>query len=286
MESDQRLTQARVQKSKTDPSRLKCRQMLGKYKIVRLIGSGGFAHVYSAIDTIEGTKVALKIPSGDFVDQEMLELFKQEVRLVSTLDHPNILTIKNADFIDGRFVVASRLGDETLDSRLRRRITVEKSLSYIEQMISAVACAHDNNVLHCDIKPENFIIFDRDTIMLTDFGIAKISRLTIDGSGMGTVGHMAPEQAMGRPNKRSDVFLLGLIMYRMLAGHWPTYPFDWPPPGASNLRLKRVHPDMIRFVRKSIAARPNDRYVDAVQMESVFEPVLATALRNLKRSRR
>jgi serine/threonine-protein kinase len=260
--------------------------MLGKYKITQLIGSGGFANVYAAVDTIEGGKVALKIPIGDFVDQEMLDLFKQEVRLVATLDHPNILPIKNADFIDGRFVVASRLGDETLDSRLKRRITVEKSFVFFEQMIAAVAHAHDSDVLHCDIKPENFIIFDGDTIMLTDFGIAKVSRMTIDGSGTGTIGHMAPEQAMGRPNKRSDVFSLGLIMYRMLSGYWPGYPFDWPPPGANNLRTKRVHPDMIAYIRKSIAARPNDRFVDAVQMESSFEPVLETALRNLKRKRR
>lgn len=242
--------------------------------------------MYSATDTIEGIDVALKIPRGDYVDQEMLDLFKQEVRLVARLDHPNILPIKNADFIDGKFVVATRLGDETLESRLERRISTRKCLTCFEQMIAGLACAHEANVMHCDIKPENFILFGADTIMLADFGIAKVSRLTIEGSGTGTVGHMAPEQAMGRPSKRSDVFSMGLIMYRMLTGFWPRYPFDWPAPGAIRLKKRRIHPDLIRFIRKAIEPRPNGRFIDAVQMEEIFDEVYETALRNLTRTRR
>ncbi len=257
--------------------------MLGKYKIGKLIGIGGFARVYSATDSIEGIQVALKVPFESHVNDELVELFRQEARMVSKLDHPNILPVKNADFIDGRFVIATRLGKETLDSRLGRRISVLKALSYIDQMIAAVATAHEANVVHCDIKPDNFILFEDDVIRLTDFGIAKVSRMTIAGSGTGTVGHMAPEQAMGHPNKRSDVFSLGLIMYKMLAGVWPVYPFDWPPPGAQNLRRKRVHPDLIKMIQKSIQLRPKDRYVDAVKMEQIYEVVYPVALRNLKR---
>lgn len=88
---------------------------------------------------------------------------------------------------------------------------------------------------------------------------------------------------MGRPNKRSDVFSLGLIMYRMLAGEWPEYPFDWPPPNAINLRRRRIHPNLIDMIRKSISARPKDRFVDAVKMEEFWEGVYETTLRNLKR---
>lgn len=268
------------------PARLKSRQILGKYRIKRLVGCGGFAQVYAAHDSIEGIDVALKIPLDHHVDAELMELFKQEVRLVAKLDHPNILPIKNADFIGDRFVVASRLGDESLESRLSRRISTEKCLSFFEQMIGAVACAHESNVVHCDIKPANFVLFGADTIMLTDFGIAKVSRLTVDGSGTGTVGHMAPEQAMGRPNKRSDVFSLGLIMYRMLAGCWPEYPFDWPPPGAIRLRQKRIHPDLIRFIQKATAFRPQARFADAIQMENRYAAIVETAIRNLRRRRR
>jgi len=263
---------------------LRARQSFGKYKIGKLIATGGFGRVYSATDTIEGIQVALKVPYDEYVDSEMLELFRQEARLVARLDHPNILPVKNAEFIDERFVIATRLGVETLESRLARRMSVEKALNYFEQMIAAVACAHDNNILHCDLKPENFILFPDDWVRLTDFGIAKVSKLTIEGSGTGTLGHMAPEQAMGRPNKSSDVFSLGLIMYRMLAGVWPEYPFDWPPPGASNLRRKRIHPSLIQMIRKAIAAKPRDRWVDAVQLESKYEETYPIALVNLKRS--
>jgi serine/threonine-protein kinase len=260
--------------------------MLGKYKITRLIATGGFARVYAATDTIEGIPVALKIPFAELIDEEVLDVFRQEVRLSARLDHPNILPVKNADFVEGQFVIVTRLGVETLESRLTRRISVLKALHLIEQMIAAVACAHEHNIVHCDIKPENLILFENDVVRLTDFGIAKVSRLTIEGSGTGTVGHMAPEQAMGRPNKRSDVFSLGLIMYRMLSGEWPEYPFDWPPPGARNLRRKRVHPAMIKLIRRAISPRPRDRFVDAVQMEEAYENVYPVALRNLQRRSR
>ena len=262
------------------------RQNIGKYRVERQIGSGGFARVFAAMDTIEGTKVALKIPYDQHVDEEMLDLFRQEVRLVAKLDHPNILPLRNADIIDGRFIVATSLGRETLDDRMQRRISVEKSLSFAQQMIAAVAYAHDCGIIHCDIKPENFILFDDDTLRLADFGIAKVSRMTVMGSGTGTVGHMAVEQAMGKPSMRSDVFSLGLIVYRMLAGAWPEYPFNWPPPKASNLRTKHVHPDMIALIKKAIAPLPRDRFADAIKLETEFERVYPIALRNLKKPKR
>lgn len=265
---------------------LRARQLFGKYKVEKLIAVGGFARVYSAMDTIEGVRVALKLPYADLIDGDLLNAYRQEARTVARLDHPCILPIKNADFIEGQFVIVTRLGLETLDSRLKRRIGVIRALDYFEQMISAVACAHEANVIHCDIKPENFIRFPGERIRLTDFGIAKVARMTIEGSGTGTVGYMAPEQAMGRPNKRSDVFSLGLILYRLLAGSWPEYPFDWPPPGAGNLRRKRVHPDLVRMIRKSISLRPAGRHADAVELETEFEAIYETALKYLNRKPR
>ena len=265
--------------------RFRPRQVLGKYCVKRKVGDGAFAEVYAATDTIEGIDVALKIPRSEFVDEELLSSFKREVRMVATLDHSNILPIKNADFIDGIFVVATKLAEETLHDRLRRRIRVERSLSYFEQMIGAVAFAHQANILHCDIKPENLLLFESDKVMLSDFGIAKIARQTLTGSGTGTVGYMAPEQAMGRPSKRSDVFSLGMIMFRMLSGCWPEYPFDWPPKGTINLRRRHVHPDLIQFIRKAIAERPHHRFADAIQMKRHFGSVYKTALNNLRRRR-
>ena len=262
------------------------RQSIGKYKVERQIGTGGFARVYAAMDMIEGTRVALKIPYEQHVDEDMLKLFQQEVRLVAKLDHPNILPLRNADIVDGRFIVATSLGRETLGDRMERRIGVEKTLHFAQQMIAATAYAHDYGIIHCDIKPENFILFEGDTLKLADFGIAKVSRMTIKASGTGTVGYMATEQAMGKPSMRSDVFSLGLIIYRMLAGAWPEYPFAWPPPKASNLRTKRVHPDMIGLIKKAIDPLPRNRFADAIKLETEFERVYPIALRNLKKPKR
>lgn len=182
------------------------RQMFGKFRIAKLLANSGFAKVYSAFDTIEGIWVALKLPHGHFVDDDMIDLFRHEVRLVAKLDHPNILPVKEANFIDGQFVVATRLGHETLADRLTRRMSVPTALGMAEQMIAAVAYAHEVGIIHCDVKPENFILFADNQLRLADFGIAKVSTITVAGSGTGTIGHMAPEQAMGRPSMRSDVF--------------------------------------------------------------------------------
>ena len=265
---------------------IRARQVIGKYKVERQIGAGGFARVYAAMDMIEGTRVALKIPYEQHVDEDMLKLFQQEVRLVAKLDHPNILPLRNADIVDGRFIVATSLGLETLGDRMERRIGVEKTLHFAKQMIAAVAYAHDYGIIHCDIKPENFILFKGDTLKLADFGIAKVSRMTIKASGTGTVGYMATEQAMGKPSMRSDVFSIGLIIYRMLAGAWPEYPFAWPPPKASNLRTKRVHPEMINLIKKAIDPLPRNRFADATKLQTEFEKIYPVALRNLKKSKR
>jgi serine/threonine-protein kinase len=259
--------------------------MLVKYRIEKKIGNGGFSAVYAAYDTIEGIRVALKIPHEIYVTPELLESFKKEVRLVAKLDHPHILQLKDASMIDGRLVVVTLLGNQTLDDRLKKRVSLERAYDYGAQLISAVAYAHRNRLIHCDVKPENIILFEHDQLRLGDFGIAKVSLKTIQGSGTGTVGHIAPEQAMGRPSARSDVFSVGLIIYRMLTGYWPEYPFDWPFPGAIQLRRKSVHPQMIDLIRKCLAIKPKDRFADAMKLETAFSQVLLQATKSRKRKR-
>jgi len=241
--------------------------------------------VYAATDSIEGIRVALKVPESSWLSDEVLQWFRQEVRLAAKLEHPHILGVKDASFIDGHFVIVSLLGKESLDQRLKRRISLEKALRWCDQMISAAAYAHEQRIVHCDIKPDNFILFEPDRLRLTDFGIAKVSRRTINAAGTGTVGHMAPEQAMGKPSFRSDVFSLGLTMFRMLAGIWPEYPFDWPPPGVSRMRRKRVHPDVIAFIKKCIQIKPRDRFADAIKMQTAWAPLSLKAKRHVRSKR-
>ncbi len=258
---------------------IRTRQKLGKYRIDGKLGDGGFAAVYKATDTIEGVRVALKIPHDYLVTENVLEDFRNEVRLAAKLKHPNILPLKNADFVEGRFVVAYPLGERTLAERLQSRVSLSVSLDYAEQMLAAVAYAHEQRVIHCDIKPENLLLFSDGKLMLTDFGIAKIAMRTIRASGSGTVGYCAPEQAMGQPSFRSDVFSLGLVQYRMLSGRLPEWPFRWPPPGFDRLR-RRVHPELIELIRRAMEVDPYKRFPNAVAMLSSLRRIKSRVLQH------
>ena len=264
---------------------LKIRQKLGKYRIERRLGSGGFASVYQAMDSIQGIRVALKIPHAKYTTETVLSEFRKEMRATAQLEHENILPIKDASIIDDRLVVVFPLGEETLLQRMRRRMSLESALEIAEQILCAAAEAHRYHVIHCDIKPENVIVFPGNRIRLADFGIAKVSQKTVQGGGTGTVGYMAPEQAMGKPSFRSDVFSIGLILWRLLAGEWPEWPFEWPAKGYPKLR-GRIHPDFIDLMRRAIEVNPRHRYRDAQQMLASFLKLKYRTLRHAKARRR
>lgn len=260
------------------PVPIRVGQRLGKYRIDRRLGDGGFATVYRAYDTIAGIPVALKMPHPGLVTRQTLERFRKEVRLTASLDHLHILPVKDAGFIEGRFVIACPLGDSTLAERLKRRMSVRTALNFAEQMLAAVAFAHRRRVMHCDLKPENFILFPGNQLRLADFGIAKVARQTLAGSGTGTVGYIAPEQAMGKPSFRSDVFALGLIIYQMFSGKLPEWPYAWPPPGFDRVRRK-LHPDAIAFLRRALEVDHRKRFSDAAQMLAAFRRIRPHAIR-------
>ncbi|MEM6638622.1 MAG: serine/threonine-protein kinase [Pseudomonadota bacterium] len=249
---------------------LRARQRIGKYRVEKRIASGPYATVYAALDTIERQRVALKIPNSEHATGDALEDFKREVRLAARLYHPNILPLKDASFIDGRFVIVTHLGGETLAKRMGRRMSLATMVSFAEQILEALAYAHGEGVLHCDIKPENLILFEDEHLMLADFGIAKTAMRTIKASGSGTLGYLAPEQAMGRPSPRSDVFAAGLLLYRLFAGHVPEWPFDWPPAGIEKLKT-RLSPDGEAWLRRALKPRPADRFRDAQHFQTAFQ---------------
>jgi serine/threonine-protein kinase len=166
-------------------------------------------------------------------------------------------------------VLAYPLAQESLADRLQRRMALSRAIDYAGQMLEAVACAHKQKVIHCDIKPENLLIFPEDQLVLSDFGIARVALRTIRGSGSGTVGYIAPEQAMGRPSFRSDVFSSGLILFRMFSGQLPEWPFEWPPPGTQRLR-SRVPAELVDLIRRAIDPNPSRRYRDCLQMQRAY----------------
>ncbi|TWU36221.1 Serine/threonine-protein kinase PrkC [Novipirellula artificiosorum] len=255
------------------PKQLRVGARLDKYRIASRLGEGGFATVYSAYDTIEDRRVALKIPdSRHLANSQTIDDLQREVRIMAKLDHPGILKLKDARFIDGHFVMVFPMGDETLADRLTRRIARATAVDYALQMIDAVAFAHQQRVLHRDIKPENFILFPKQTIQLTDFGLARIQTSAHPVSASGTLGFMAPEQAMGHPGFRSDVFSLGLVIYRLLSGELPDYPFEAPLPGYQKLR-KGLSSDFVAMIRKAIDPVPNRRFRDAIAMQNAVSRI-------------
>jgi serine/threonine protein kinase len=251
-------------------------QRLGKYRLKRRVARGGFGDVFEAYDTIEGISVAVKVPLG-IVNREHLEDFRREVRITAKLDHPNILPLKNADFIDGVFAIVQPLGQRSLDERLSSRMNLVTKLDYIDQMLAGLSYAHEHGIIHCDVKPDNLILFADGRLRLADFGIAKFARKTIVGSASGSVGYMAPEQAMGQPSARSDVFAAGLVIHQLLTGKLPAWPFEWPVDGWE--RLKRQHPDLREFVRRSLEVEARRRYADAAQMYRAFKRLKPKAIR-------
>ena len=272
-------------KHRKNSHQLRARQRFGKYRIERRLAQGGFAFVYQAMDTIEGVRVALKMPHNEFVTPKMLESFQREARMVARLDHPNIMPLKDASFIEGRFVITSRLGEKPLSDRLRNRMAFETALDLSLQMTAAVAYAHRMKIIHCDLKPENMILLPDGRLQLTDFGIAKVAQKTVIGSGSGTVGYMAPEQAMGRPSSKSDVFSLGLIIYRMFTGTLPEWPFEWPFPGYASLKRK-AHPELVEIIRRALDIRPQKRFRDAQELLNSLQKVRRKALLFHDRKRR
>ena len=260
-------------------------QRVGKYKLRRRLGHGGSAEVFSALDTVEGISVALKIPEAT---RDAVEDCRQEIRILSRLCHPNVLSIKNADVVDGRLVIAFPLGVESFDERLTRRISLTRALDYGEQFLRGLAHAHSRKVLHRDVKPENMIIFEDGQLKLADFGAGRASARTRQGTSVGTIGYMAPEQALGRTSTRSDVFSAGLVLYRLTTGHLPDWPFDWPGPGRD--RLRRLTPEWGDFLQRALAVQERRRFADAERMLTAFEKVvpamLAKASRSAKKKKR
>jgi len=264
---------------------LKARQKLGKYRIERRLAEGPIAAVYEAVDTIHGVNVALKIPHESTMDDFFLADFKREARLAQRLEHPNILPIRDASFIDGRFVIAMPLGERSLSNRMKRRLATGSALQFVEQALAAVAHAHGQNVIHCDIKPDNFILFADNQLKLTDFGFSKVAQRTLKASGSGTVGYIAPEQAVGRPKFQSDVFSLGLVIYELLSGHLPEWPYDWPPQGIKRVRAK-LKPKLVDWLRRAIQVRPENRFRNAVTMYREFRRVRNGAAKKKRSARR
>jgi serine/threonine-protein kinase len=250
---------------------------LGKYRLVRRIGRGAFADVWKARDTVENRDVALKVALPEHVAEWGREALEQEARIAARLDHPNVVAVRNADWIDGRLVLAADLAERSLANHPGARRSGALALRIVRDVVAGLAHAHERGILHRDVKPENVLIFRDGHAAITDFGAARFAKgASRVFTGAGTLGYMAPEQAYGRPRPASDVFALGLIAYETLTGVLPTWPFEWP--FERHDRFLRKVPEPVRPVLQRAAAfDPARRWPDAVEFHRALEAAFARA---------
>jgi eukaryotic-like serine/threonine-protein kinase len=211
-------------------------QIIGKYRILSTIGSGGFGTVYLAEDTWIDKKVALKVPHRQNLDfGELL----REPRLLATLNHPNIVTILTAEKQENVFfIVMEFVPGETLELVIARDgpLDVSRALDYICQICNAVDHAHRHGVLHRDLRPSNVIVTDNGLCKVADFGTSRFLEIAAHGTTViGSPPYMAPEQFSGMAVFASDLYSVGVTMFQMLTG---VLPYDTPSP-ADLERLKR-----------------------------------------------
>lgn len=252
---------------------------LGKYRLAKRLGQGGYCEVWKARDTIEGIWVALKIPNLGSAGRRDNKAVLREVALIARLRHPHIMPLKNADIIDGHAVLATELSVDTLADR-SKPMGVRRTLSIICQVLDALAHAHHHRLVHCDVAPTNIFLFPNGRAALGDFGIGlefKGRMATIEEYG--TPGYVAPEQAYGRPTYRSDCFAVGLILYEYLTGALPRWPFNWPLRGYARLR-QRANSALITFLRRALAVDPAGRFANAEQMLNALLQAMPRTFKN------
>ena len=216
-------------------------RMVSQYQLTEKLGSGGMGTIYRATDTRLSRTVAIKVllPSSTR-DDELRRRFLQEARAASALNHPNIITVHDIVFEnETAFMVMEHVVGNTLANLIPPRgLPVSDVLHYSVQMADALVAAHDAGIVHRDLKPENVMVTGQGLVKILDFGLAKLSHpaatltsqvddatvtldagLTVEGSILGTVSYMSPEQAEGKAvDARSDIFSFGVVLYEMLTG--------------------------------------------------------------------
>jgi serine/threonine protein kinase len=211
-------------------------QQLGSYQILSLLGTGGMGVVYQARDTRLKRSVAMKVLPRDMMsDPERKRRFIQEARAASALNHPHIITIHDVGHEGGiDFVVMEYVAGKTLDQLIPRKgLRLNETLKLSIQMADALAKAHTGGIIHRDLKPSNVMVTDDGLVKVLDFGLAKLTEVAEGGDGptrtlehqteegtiLGTVSYMSPEQAEGKKvDARSDIFSFGSVLYEMVTG--------------------------------------------------------------------
>ncbi len=267
-------------------------QVLGNYRIARLIGAGGMGRVYLGVQPQIGSRVAIKVLSEECAkDRGLVERFFTEARAVNVIRHESIVNVLDINQLpDGRpYIVMELLEGESLADMIRRGpIPLPTLQGYVAQVLHGLAAAHDKGIIHRDLKPDNVFITPSGRAKILDFGIAKlvpelgaVAEGTRTGALIGTPFYMAPEQALARPvDARSDLYSVGIILYEAVTGRRPftgstlyellKQHVELDPPPPSSLRYD-LAPGLEAVIRKAMAKSPSHRFQNAQEFAHALE---------------
>ena len=262
----------------------------GKYLLGELLGQGGFGAVYQARHTLLNRQQAVKILlEQHFTSAKFRERFIREAQTLAGLDQPNIVHVDDFGFEGNRaYLVMPYIGGGNLQGILRRRgpLPLADAARYLAQICAALDYAHARSVAHLDLKPLNLLVHEDGRLLLSDFGLAHLMEQgAIEGSTslqFGTPSYMAPEHLQGQPERRSDIYALGIILYQMLAGR---VPFEGSNAAAIMLKHLTEPPPPLRALRpdlpvldgvlaRALAKRADDRYQSAGALLADFKAVI------------
>lgn len=283
---------------------------LGKYRILAPLGHGGMAHVYRAHQENLDREVAIKVlPPWYAADRNFVERFNLEARLVARLSHPNIVTIHDFSEQNGHLYIVMQLVDGGTLKQLLDRLRDPSSSAnqhsqevigamdgaeanrIFQQLASALAYAHEQGIIHRDIKPVNVLLDRTKRPILSDFGIAKVlastKELTRPGAGVGTPEYMSPEQCKGEQvDGRADIYALGVMLYESLTGRTPFIGDNYPAIAHSHLYETPPDPRLFnRLIPQPVSAviltalqkKPEQRYQRASDMAKALEHAVQVA---------
>ena len=260
-------------------------ERFGDYTLVRPLGEGGFANVYLGQEVHKGTLAAIKLPK-----EQQVHDFINEVRRTFRLRHPHIIEILDFGLRtpdNTAFIIMEYAPNGSFREKFPRgtRVPLDAVVTAVKQVASALQYAHDQRVIHRDVKPENLLLNAQNSILLSDFGIATASRTSMtanagQGDIIGTYAYMAPEQLKGRPVPASDQYSLGIMVYEWLCGelpfeareyiHWH-YLHEKIPPPALREHLPSLSPAVEQVVLKALAKKPEERFEQISQFALALE---------------
>lgn len=262
-----------------------------RYELEELIGGGGMADVYKAKDCLLNRPVAVKILHEEFKqDKEFIDKFQREAQAAARLSHPNIVNIYDVGVADGdHYIVMEYVPGRTLKDRIRQEghLSVSESLRVAREIAEALAHAHGNNLVHCDIKPHNILMMADGHAKVADFGIARAvteSTMTYSGNVIGSVHYFSPEQAKGTMiTPKSDVYSLGVVLYEMLTGKLP---FTGDNPVSIAVKHLQEEPVPVRQIDPAIPPVVEAIVSKAMSKDPAMRPTSAELVQDISQAER